>query len=312
MVEAVQWAHSKPRLFVQSDYCWMLHVVLVVSNMAALFVRERLPGAMGQATTLLTLAEDGSAQIDSQLDLFTGALDELIDAIGDLIAGGDAHLVVTPNVDQILQLNRSPAARQAVEAASLRLVDGMPLVGLLRLLGVRSVHRHTGADLLPMAARLSQEKAWSIALVGGMEGVAEAAVQRLRAEHPGTMIEAVDLPMLTGPQDPAGKAAVLRLTELQPSLVFLCMGFPRQESWFLHWRELLPSGVYLGTGAAVDFAAGTKRRAPKLMQNLGFEWVYRLWQEPKRLAHRYLVTGPRFVLVAAFSAKARLRVALGR
>jgi N-acetylglucosaminyldiphosphoundecaprenol N-acetyl-beta-D-mannosaminyltransferase len=86
-----------------------------------------------------------------------------------------------------------------------------------------------------------------------------------------------------------------------PDIVFLCLGAPKQESWFMEWRDLLPDGVYIGAGAAVDFAAGVSTRAPAQLQRLGMEWVWRLAQEPKRLAKRYLIKGPRFLVIAARS-----------
>jgi glycosyltransferase involved in cell wall biosynthesis len=94
---------------------------------------------------------------------------------------------------------------------------------------------------------------------------------------------------------------VARLRSLRPDIVFLCLGFPLQEAWWAHWRDRLPAAVYVGAGAAVDFAAGVRSRAPRAVQRLGMEWCWRLAQEPRRLAHRYLVRGPRFLVVAARS-----------
>ncbi|MDN5573728.1 MAG: WecB/TagA/CpsF family glycosyltransferase, partial [Micrococcales bacterium] len=99
------------------------------------------------------------------------------------------------------------------------------------------------------------------------------------------------------------------LAQLDPSLVYLCLGSPKQEAWFEHWRRELPAAVYVGAGAAVDFAAGARRRAPRALQMIGGEWTWRLVQEPRRMAGRYLGRGPRFLGVIARSVlRDRLRV----
>ena len=109
--------------------------------------------------------------------------------------------------------------------------------------------------------------------------------------------------------DPLSQEVIDRLAQLDPSLVYLCLGSPKQEAWFEHWRRELPAAVYVGAGAAVDFAAGARRRAPRALQMIGGEWTWRLVQEPRRMAGRYLGRGPRFLGVIARSVlRDRLRV----
>ena len=90
---------------------------------------------------------------------------------------------------------------------------------------------------------------------------------------------------------------IAQLRDVAPDIVFVCLGAPKQELWYLQWRDQLPPAVYIGAGAAVDFAADRVRRAPKLVQRIGAEWVWRLAQEPRRLAGRYLGKGPAFLFV---------------
>ena len=226
--------------------------------------------------------------------LFRGESAELIDAIARLREEPTAQLVVTPNVDQVLLAGHDPAAADAFGDAALLLADGAPLVGLARLLGDTRVRRHTGADLIQLAAREAASRGWRIAIVGGEPSVARMAAARLSDQNPGAALIAVPTPRLSGVRDSAGAALVEELRRLQPDIVFLCFGFPRQEAWWAHWRSGLPAAVYVGAGAAVDFAAGTKTRAPRFAQRLGIEWMWRLAQEPRRLTGRYLVRGPRF------------------
>lgn len=242
----------------------------------------------------------GTTSLDG-LPLETGTAEQLEASLEALISTGRPELVVTANVDQVLNLPGSPGLRRAYEAARLRLIDGMPLVLLARALGARRVHRHTGADLLPLSAQRSAARGWRVVIAGGSTQIAADAVRKLREQHPSAHIDHVPFPYLTDVSDEAALPVVRELRRLAPDVVFLCLGSPKQEEWFLQWRDHLPGAVYIGAGAAVDFAAGARSRAPRLIQSAGFEWVWRLSQEPTRLGARYLVKGPRFMGVIARS-----------
>jgi exopolysaccharide biosynthesis WecB/TagA/CpsF family protein len=232
--------------------------------------------------------------------LFQGGTEDLLVRIGQLIATRKPALVVTPNVDQVLDLQVSTDLRYAYHDAELRLVDGAPLVALAKGLGAK-VQRHTGADLLPLLTGRSVAEKWRISILGGSDDAAQAAIDALRTRFPGCDVTAVSFPFVDSPSDPRCSSAVTALQEAGPDIVFLCLGSPKQENFFRHWRAALPPAVYIGAGAAVDFAAGTKARAPRIVQRAGLEWTWRLGQEPRRLAHRYLVKGPRFLRTAALS-----------
>lgn len=229
--------------------------------------------------------------------VYTGDLNGLIEEIARLRTFRRPTLLVTSNVDQLLDLEDSDASLAAYQAADLVVLDGMPLVFLARTLGAPEVSRHTGADLLPQITAVSAERKWKIAILGGGAGVADQAAERLQEEYPGSSVSTVYFPMVTWVGAPEASMVIAELTNLDPDIVFVCLGAPKQEQWYLQWRGELPPAVYIGAGAAVDFAAGVHKRAPGMAQRLGFEWLWRVAQEPKRLAARYLVKGPRFLLI---------------
>ncbi|MFT4262328.1 MAG: WecB/TagA/CpsF family glycosyltransferase [Nocardioides sp.] len=233
--------------------------------------------------------------------VFNGSTAALLAEIETLVASGRPALVVPMNVDQILDLERLESTRRVYAAADMILMDGAPVVTLARLLGATRGHRHTGADLLPLVAAESAERGWRVAILGGGPGVAELAAARLAASHPGSVVRAFDFPFVTDVTDSALTSVKDELAAFEPAVVFICLGAPKQELWYLGWRDVLPPAVYVAAGAAVDFAAGTVARAPRWMQRLGAEWLWRLAQEPRRLARRYLLKGPRFVGVIARS-----------
>lgn len=253
-------------------------------------------------------ALDGRLLLDG-MEFMIGSDAQVDDELDRLAHTGRPELVVTANVDHVLSLRTSSALLAAYRGASLRLVDGMPLVGLARVLGLAQAERHTGADLLPHTAAVGAERGWRIVVTGGADDVAAEAVARLKAAHPGADLHHVPFPYMPRVDDPLSQEVIDRLAQLDPSLVYLCLGSPKQEAWFEHWRRELPAAVYVGAGAAVDFAAGARRRAPRALQMIGGEWTWRLVQEPRRMAGRYLGRGPRFLGVIARSVlRDRLRV----
>lgn len=240
--------------------------------------------------------EDGIATIDG-LAFFAGGIAELKGTLHSLLSTGGVHLVVTTNTDQVLDFGKSDTLNDAYHKASLRLVDGKPLQSLVRVLGARDIDRITGADLLPLAADWSRSEQWRIAIVGGSDAVGEQAAKNLRDRYPGSQIEHISFPYLGTTGTGTVEDVANQLHEYQPDISFVCLGSPKQEEWVVENTTSLPHGIYVGAGAAVDFAAGAKRRAPLGVQKMGMEWTWRLFQEPSRLWRRYLVKGSAFLLV---------------
>jgi N-acetylglucosaminyldiphosphoundecaprenol N-acetyl-beta-D-mannosaminyltransferase len=260
-------------------------------------------------TPLLSVSDQGTVLLDGA-EMFSADLTSVLDRLGDMVQAGTKSLVVTPNVDQVVLMANDDAARTIVTGADLRLIDGMPVAMLARLLGAKDVHRNTGADLLEQCVKESARRNWSIAIIGGSSEALGQAVDNLRLRYTEAQVYAVNLPKLDDVDDMRSVRSIQALADINPDLVFVCMGFPRQESWYHHWKETLPISVYLGVGAAVDFAAGSKKRAPIFLQRAGLEWLFRFIQEPHRLAERYLLRDPQFIFVAARSIAVQLRTKL--
>lgn len=230
-------------------------------------------------------------------EFFTGTKAELLDVIEDLLKQDKPKLIMTPNVNQILDVADNQELRNVFQNCALRIVDGVPLVWLARALGLKNIHRNTGADLLPYCADKGRALGWRIAIAGGLPEHTKMAADTIRTQYPGAEVSAISVPELSSFSQGATDV-VQSLTMYRPQLVFMCLGSPQQELWFSHWREDLPAAVYVGAGAAVDFAAGVKKRAPLRLQSAGLEWLWRLSQEPRRLFRRYMVRGPSFIPLA--------------
>ena len=214
--------------------------------------------------------------------------------------GKGRHYVVTPNVDHIVRLSRDEAFRNVYAGASLVIPDGMPLVWASRPLGHPLQTRVTGADLLCRICEMAASTGWSVFLLGGRDGVPERAAQNLRARYPGLRIAGTYSPPMGFEHDHAeNQRAIEEVNRARPDILAIGLGAPKQELWIAAHRNELQFGVGLCIGAAIDFAAGTLERAPLWMQEHGFEWLWRLIQDPKRLWKRYLVDDMAFAGIVA-------------
>lgn len=205
-------------------------------------------------------------------------------------------LVVTPNVDHVVLLRHSEQFRRAYEAATLRLCDGAPLVALARLCGRPLPGRVTGADLMEDVCRLAAEEELRVFVAGGAPDVLERGMHLLRGRIPGLRISGHS-PPFAFEGTPADDELREVLRHAEPDIVMVCFGAPRAEIWAAQHMSAQPA-AYLCVGAAIDFAAEARRRAPRWMQRVGAEWLYRLVQEPGRLWRRYLVRDAAFLPLA--------------
>lgn len=230
-----------------------------------------------------------------------------LDRIEALVAARRGGTVFTPNVDHVVRAERDAALRAAYAAADLRLADGAPVLWAAALLGEPLPAKVSGSDLVEPLARRAADRGWSLWIVGGGPGVAERAAAALR-DRTGVAVLGTDAPVVAADGDGlAGRQAAERIRRARPDLVLVAMGAPKQELWMERHRALLAPAVAVGVGAAVDFLAGTARRAPRWMSRAGLEWAFRLAQEPRRLWRRYLVEDPRFAVILWRELRARRR-----
>jgi N-acetylglucosaminyldiphosphoundecaprenol N-acetyl-beta-D-mannosaminyltransferase len=170
--------------------------------------------------------------------------------------------------------------------------DGMPLVWL----GPRGVERVYGPDLMLAVCEAGRATGLRHYLCGGLPGVAELLGEKLTARFPGLAIVGTYTPPFRELNALEGAEFRTDVARTRPDVVWVGLGTPKQERFMAaHWREL-DAGVLIGVGAAFDFHAGRVRQAPRWIQRSGFEWLFRLCTEPRRLGSRYLKTNPSFAL----------------
>lgn len=224
---------------------------------------------------------------------------EAIEAIAALVHGGHGGYVVTPNVDHVCLAETHLGLRAAYSDAALSLTDGMPLLWLARMVGVPVPEKISGSDLAMPLLRRAAAEGWRVYFLGGRDGIGARARDVLLREIPKLQVVGIASPPLGFERDPAASRRVLAdLAAAQPQIVLVALGCPKQEVWMQQNLRQYAPAVALGIGATLDFIAGEVRRAPAWMSRCGLEWVYRLFQEPGRMAQRYLVRDRAIVGIA--------------
>jgi N-acetylglucosaminyldiphosphoundecaprenol N-acetyl-beta-D-mannosaminyltransferase len=237
-------------------------------------------------------------------------MNEAVCEVMALAERDELALVVTPNVDHVVLLESDPEFSTSYQRAALRVADGAPLVLLARMLHTPIPERVAGVDLTVAVIAEAERTQRSVYFLGGDPAVLEAAVARLEQQFPGLEVcgrsaPRVDLETPTADEE----AALEEIRRTEPDLLFLFLGTPKQEKWFWRRASRLPATVGLAVGGTVDMLAGSRRRAPRWVQQIGMEWLWRLVQDPKRLAHRYLVQDRAFVGIAFRQLRERRREA---
>jgi N-acetylglucosaminyldiphosphoundecaprenol N-acetyl-beta-D-mannosaminyltransferase len=215
-------------------------------------------------------------------------MDDTIAFVDEKIRERGFHQIATANVDFLIHAMRDKEVQQILCACDLVIPDGMPILWGARLLGTSLKQRVCGVDLVPRLAELCSREGYSMFFLGASEQNSAQAAEKLKQRYPGLRIAGRYSPPVM-PMDRMNHEDILRRIErAKPDILLVAMGNPKQEKWLAMHRDRLNVPVCIGVGGSIDFVAGAVKRAPMWMRSSGLEWLYRLAQEPKRLAQRYI------------------------
>ncbi len=200
-----------------------------------------------------------------------------VEAVRALLRDGGAHQVVTVNGVMLVQAARDERIRGVLNGAALAVADGAGVAVAARILGRPAPARVPGVELADDLAGLAAAEGYPIYLLGAAPGVAEEAADALRRRHPGLVVAGVHHGYV---QDDA--AVIAAIHRARPHILFVGMGFPRQELWIAQHLDRLGVPVSMGVGGTLDVLAGRAQRAPRWAQRAGLEWAYRVVREPRR------------------------------
>ena len=208
--------------------------------------------------------------------------------VEEYILSGKTHQIATANLDFARNALRDPYLQRIICECSMVLPDGVPMLWASRMFCAPLHERVTGVDLIPQLARLSQEKGYGIYFLGSSEASSSAAAEVLKDRYPMMNLVGRYSPPIAPLQEMDHEDLLHRIVEAQPKIILVGFGNPKQEIWIHRHRDRLPASVIIGIGGSLDMIAGKLHRAPRAIQVLQLEWLFRMVQEPLRLVPRYL------------------------
>jgi N-acetylglucosaminyldiphosphoundecaprenol N-acetyl-beta-D-mannosaminyltransferase len=223
-------------------------------------------------------------------------LETAVAAIADAVRARRRGYICVTGVHGVMEAQNDPAFRKILNDAFLCTPDGMPMVWMGKIHGHSEMHRVYGPDLMLDVCSWSEKNPCRHFFYGGAPGVAEALAEKLKARFPKLEITGTFTPPFRALNAGEEKQFVETIRAAQPDILWIGLSTPKQEKFMAEFLPKLDATLMIGVGAAFDFHSGRAKQAPRWMQRSGLEWFYRLCQEPRRLAKRYLKNNPLFAL----------------
>ena len=216
-----------------------------------------------------------------------------MEAITDRIKSGEGGYVCFSNVHTVVTSKNDASLRDSTNDSFLSLPDGKPLSVYANLKGYADVKQVAGPDFMPYF--LKSAKGIKHYFYGSTPEALEKLVTNFSELYPQAIIVGAYSPPFRELTAAESEKNIENITKSGADVIWIGLGAPKQEYWMTeHWQQLKPA-ILMGVGAAFDFHAGIKSRAPEWMRRNGLEWFHRLCSEPGRLWKRYLITNTKFV-----------------
>jgi N-acetylglucosaminyldiphosphoundecaprenol N-acetyl-beta-D-mannosaminyltransferase len=224
------------------------------------------------------------------------SMDEALSLVDDAIESRTRIQQASLNAAKVVRLQNDAVLREAMASCDLVTADGQAVVWAARLLGHAVPERVAGIDLMNSLLAMAARRGHGVYLLGARPDVVEQAAGEIRRRHPGIRIVGTHHGYFDPSEEPAIVADIAATT---PDMLFIALETPQKELFLGRHRGKLSVPFAMGVGGAFDVLAGRRKRSPRLVQRLGFEWLFRLVQEPRRLAGRYMVGNSRFLVLVA-------------
>lgn len=215
---------------------------------------------------------------------------EVLEKVKLFLGSKHQHFIVTANPEFIVAANQDEVFKEILNYADVAVADGVGLIHAAKWQGQR-LQRVPGINLVWSICELAQEYDWPIYLLGGKEGIAKQATEVLTNNFPTLkIVGAKSGGYIADPTQPTIDIDI-NINQTKPKILFVAFGQVKQEKWIFNNLDKIPSvKLAIGVGGSFDYISGTVPRAPEYLQRLGFEWLYRLIQEPKRWRRIYKAT----------------------
>jgi len=209
-------------------------------------------------------------------------------------------MIFTPNSELLVDAVKDPSFTDVLNSGDLVIPDGIGVVIASRFYGTPIKEKVAGCELMNSLLEIAYTQEKSIYFLGGKDGVAEEAVQKLNEKYPGINIVGFHHGYFDEDEE---KEIIQEIIDKKPDILFVAMGAPKQEKWIYKHRDVPGVKIAMGVGGSLDILAGRAKRAPEFYQKAGLEWLYRSLKEPKRFFR--MLKLPKFILLAYYDAKTR-------
>jgi N-acetylglucosaminyldiphosphoundecaprenol N-acetyl-beta-D-mannosaminyltransferase len=221
-----------------------------------------------------------------------------VQVIGDWAKQQHSRFVCVANVHMLVEAHWQPKFAAVLQQADVVTPDGMPLVWMLKALGMQQPERVAGMDLFLALCKHAEEHQVSVYFLGSQPEILKRMAERLGQMFPQLQIAGMESPPFRPPTEAERQATLQTIRESGAGLVFVSLGCPKQEQWMSQNRDEVPA-VLVGVGGVFPVFAGIQKRAPSWIRNWGLEWLFRWAQEPRRLCKRYITTNSTFLYLVA-------------
>jgi N-acetylglucosaminyldiphosphoundecaprenol N-acetyl-beta-D-mannosaminyltransferase len=185
---------------------------------------------------------------------------------------------------------------EVVNGADMVCADGMPLAKAVKLIYGQKIDRVAGMDMFPDLIQAADEQNLSIFLFGSTDEVLAKIKKKITTKYPAVKLVGAVSPPFRSLSDEEEAEYIKQINDSGAKMVFVALGCPKQEKWMAKHSKNI-NAVLLGVGGAFPVFVNEQKRAPKWMQNMSLEWLYRLIQDPKRLFKRYFYTNTKFLFL---------------
>lgn len=231
-------------------------------------------------------------------------LEEATRTIESYLESDKLNIIYTPNTEIVMTAKDNNNLKALLNKGDLVTADGIGLVYGSRIKKRPLKERVTGFDMSINMLKIANREGYSIYLLGGKEGIAKEAAKNIKKDYPNIKIAGYHHGYFqgshTGQPDSEDEMRIVgKINSLNPDIIFVGLGFPKQEMWIDWNRDRISGRVIIGNGGVMDILSGNAKRAPDIYQKLGLEWLYRLLQDPARIKRQMVL--PKFMLKVIFT-----------
>ena len=223
-----------------------------------------------------------------------GTYDEFVEEILQLAICGTSSYVCVASVHQLVEAYYNPLYSSISRGATIVTPDGMPITWALKLLYKIKQQRIAGMDLMPDLLSGAAKKDIPVYIYGGTQKMLDSTNMYIKENFPNLILAGLYSPPFRLMSAEEDEVVCNLINQSGAQLVFVVLGCPKQECWMASMKGKINAAM-VGIGAAVPVMIGLQKRAPRWMQHSGLEWLYRLYQEPRRLWKRYFITNNVFL-----------------